>query len=45
MVDPKKIEAVVNWEAPKNVYEVRSSLDQPVIIEDLFKISQLLLLL
>ncbi|KAJ8899110.1 hypothetical protein K2173_010446 [Erythroxylum novogranatense] len=25
-VDPKKIEAVVNWEAPKNVAEVRSFL-------------------
>ena len=26
MVDPKKIEAVVNWETPKNVHEVRSFL-------------------
>ena len=25
-MDPRKIEAIVNWEQPKNVYEVRSFL-------------------
>ena len=36
-VDPKKVEAIIKWEQPKNVAEVRSFLVWRVTIGDLWR--------
>ena len=39
LVDPKKVEAVMNWERPKSVFEIRSSWDWLDIIGGLLRTS------
>jgi len=36
-VDPSKVDAVMQWESPKSVFEVRIFLGWQVTIRDLFK--------
>lgn len=40
MVDPSKVDAVLQWEAPKTITEIRSFSAWLVIIEDLLRVSQ-----
>ena len=37
-VDPEKVEAVMGWERPKSVFEIRSSWDWLNITEDSLRI-------
>ena len=38
-VDPEKVEAVMTWERPKSVFEIRSSWDWLGITRDSLRIS------